>query len=60
MVTLLVSSSSHTDDEGNKKIKEASSNEQTNKNSEHVTNFLPDLFAIITQLTLSNLIAMVM
>ena len=30
----------------------------SNKNSEHVANFLPDLFAIITQLTLSNLIAM--
>ena len=30
----------------------------SNKNSEHVANLLPNLFAIITQLTLSNLTAM--
>ena len=40
--------------------KKASSNKQTNKNCENIANFLPDLFAIITQLTLSNLIAMAM
>ena len=32
----------------------------SNKNSEHVANVLPNLFAIITQLTLSNLTAMAM
>lgn len=40
--------------------KKALSNKQTNKNCENIANFLPDLFAIITQLTLSNLIAMAM
>ena len=56
MVTLLVSSSRHNDGKGNKKIKKHCL--MSNKNSEHVANLLPDLFAIITQLALSNLIEM--